>query len=327
MIREIAVPIALGLALFLCGLKIMEIALHKWAGAHMKKWMERFTETPFRGMLAGTISTAILQSSTAITVVMIGLVNARILTFPRTLGIILGTNIGTCVTTELVGLNITQWSLPLLFTSIPVVLLGAGGSFLLSSRSIAAGWSWLFHTLMYCGIAAAGFASILLGMDVMQSIVPALQSRGLFHWFLEHAKQSLIWGILAGALLTAIIQSSTATIAIAMGLASVQAISIELGIAIVLGANIGTCGTSLIASIGASKSGWFVAWSHVALNVFGVVVFYPLIPLLRDIAMLFGDSPSAQLAHAQTLFNIACSILALPICYMSFWHKSKIFRV
>mgnify|MGYP001417870215 CR=1 FL=1 len=326
MIREIAVPVTLGLALFLFGMKVMEIALHKWAGAQMKKWMERFTETPFRGMMAGTFSTAILQSSTAITLVVIGLVNARVLTFPRTLGIILGTNIGSCVTTELVGLNITEWALPLLTLFIPVSMIGAGGTIVMPSLARARYGASIFRTLQYGGIAISGFACILLGMEVMQSIVPSLQSRGLFTWFLEQSKQSLLWGILAGGLLTGIIQSSAATIAIAMGLASVQAISLDLGIAIVLGANIGTCLTSIIASIGASKAGQFVAWSHVALNVFGVILFYPLVPLLREAAMWMGDAPSSQIAHAQTIFNIACSVLALPICYLSFWHKSKIFR-
>lgn len=326
MIREIAVPIIVGLALFLFGMKIMEIALHKWAGAHMKKWMERFTETPFRGMVAGTVSTAILQSSSAITVVMIGLVNAKVLTFPRTLGIILGTNIGSCVTTELVGLNINEWALPLLAASVPVGIMGASASSLLPRLVHSKHWTKLLKIMKYGGLAASGFACILLGMEIMQSIVPSLQSRGLFTWFLEQSKRSLLWGILAGALLTAIIQSSAASIAIAMGLASVQAISVDLGIAIVLGSNIGTCVTSIIASLGASKAGQFVAWSHVALNICGVILFYPLVPFLREASMLFGDAPSTQLAHAQTIFNILCSILALPICYLSFWQKSKLFR-
>lgn len=323
MIREIAVPIALGLALFLFGMKIMEISLHSWAGIHLKRWMERFTKTPFRGMVTGTVSTAILQSSSAITVVMIGLVNAKVLTFPRTLGIILGTNIGSCVTTELLGLNIHQWALPLLLIALPVGLAGQ----LLSPTTSVKRWFALLRALKYIGFAATGFACILIGMEIMQSIVPSLQARGLFTWFLEQSKRSLFWGILAGALLTAIIQSSAASIAVTMGLASVQAISLDLGIAIVLGSNIGTCVTSLVASIGASKSGQFVAWSHVALNILGVILFYPLVPLLREAAVLFGDAPSTQLAHAQTIFNIVCSIFALPVCYLSFWQKSNLFRV
>src|SRR5690606_11227330 len=102
--------------------------------------------------------------------------------------------------------------------------------------------------------------------------------------------------------------------------------SIDLGVAIVLGSNIGTCGTSLIASLGASRAGQFVAWSHIALNVLGVMLFYPMLSMLSYTAGLFGDAPSTQLAHAQTIFNIVCSVFALPICYMKFWKHSKFFN-
>lgn len=302
----ILLPLAVGLAIFLFGMKVMELALQHWAGPLMKKMIETSTETPWRGLLTGTILTALVQSSSAITVITIGMVNAGLLTFPRTLGIILGTNIGTCMTTELIGMNLHRYALPLLVGSLSIWL--ASWLIRLPGKSGAA--------LRSLTLAVSGFSAVLLGMEVMQSIVPALQTRGLFTWFLEHSQKSLLWGIWAGTILTALIQSSTACIAIAMGLASSQAISLELGIAIVLGANIGTCVTALIASIGGSRSGRFVAWSHVLLNVGGAVLFYPLIPLLHAVTALLTESPSAQLAHAQTLYNIVCSLLALPICYM-----------
>lgn len=325
MIRELVIPLGTGLAVFLFGMKVMELALHFWAGSHLKSWMEKFTKTPFRGMMAGSVSTAMLQSSSALTVVVIGLVNAGILTFPRTLGIILGTNIGSTLTTELISLNITKWSVPLLLVSAPVWLIGLALTKVESKiRSNSSTW---LKVIRYSSLAVAGFACLLVGLEIMQSIVPALQSRGLFTWFLEQSKKSLLWGILAGAILTAIIQSSAATIAIAMSLAAVQAISLDLGIAIVLGANIGTCGTSLIASIGATRSGQFVAWAHIALNVAGVMLFYPLLPLLREASIFFGTTPSTQIAHAQTIFNIVCSVLALPVCYLAFWERSRLFKV
>jgi phosphate:Na+ symporter len=156
----------------------------------------------------------------------------------------------------------------------------------------------------------------MLGVEVMQTIVPELQSRGLFAWFVEQSQRSLLWGVLAGAAITALIHSSTAVIAMTMGLAAVQAVPVELGIAIVLGANVGTCATALIASIGGSRSGRFVAWAHITLNVGGALLFLPLLSLLHQASALLSDSPSGQIAHAQTLFNIACSLIALPLCYL-----------
>lgn len=308
---SIGLPLLIGIAIFLFGMKVMEFALHQWGGAYLKTTMQRFTKTPLHGLLTGTTVTAALQSSSAVTVVTIGMVNAGILTFPKTLGIILGTNIGTVVTTELIGLNITHIASPLLIYCIILWLV----SWLVPARSHAKLQRGL-HTIRCFIMAAAGFACILLGMEVMQSIVPALKERGLFSWFVDMSMQSLIWGIIAGTMLTAIIQSSSATIAIAMGLASAQAIAPELGIAIVLGANIGTCFTALLASIGGTRAGQFVAWSHVLLNFSGAILFYPLIPYLYIASAWLSDSPSSQLAHAQTIYNITCSLLALPLCYL-----------
>ncbi|MDP5273079.1 Na/Pi cotransporter family protein [Chengkuizengella axinellae] len=316
MINDILLPLFAGLCLFLFGMKIMELALHNWAGSHLKTILERFTRTPLRGMITGTALTAFLQSSSAITVITIGLVNARIMTFPRTLGIILGTNIGTCITTELIGLNINHLALPMLFVSFVIWMI-----------------TWFFHIdnnnriqrfvliFRYSALAVIGFSCVLLGVEVMQTMVPALQSRGMFTWFLEQSQQSLMWGVIAGTAITAIIQSSAAMVAITMSLMSLDSFTLELGIAIILGANIGTCVTSLIASIGGSKSGQFVAWSHVILNVGGAILFFPLLSPLATISASISATPSEQIAHAQTIYNVVASLIALPFCYLSFLKK------
>ncbi|MDF2726284.1 MAG: sodium:phosphate symporter [Paenibacillus sp.] len=337
MITQLLIPVLVGLGIFLTGMKIMELALHQWAGSFMTGLLERFTRTPLRGLLVGTGITAALQSSSAITVITIGLVNAGMMTFPRTLGIILGTNIGTCLTTELIGLNLSKLALPMLLicgfvwllTMLPLL---AGNDRQKSSRAshkpMQRGRSFartarMVHHIRSLSLAVCGFATVMLGVEVMQTIVPALQSRGLFGWFVEQAQRSLLWGIIAGAVLTAIIHSSAATIAMTMGLASIDAIPVELGIAIVLGANVGTCATALLAAIGGSKNGQFVAWSHIALNAGGALLFYPLLPLLHDASALMSARPSGQIAHAQTLFNVACSIIALPICYLPVLNKRQ----
>lgn len=309
MFTHILVPMAVGLAIFLFGMKAMEWALHSWAGRYLQTFLERFTRTPARGMLASTGITAVLQSSTAVTVITIGLVNAGVMSFPQTLGIILGSNIGTCITTELVGLNLNR-------LAIPLILLSAAVWFAALCLPEAKFTAVRLRPYRLLPIAVFGFACILLGMQVMQSIMPELQSRGMFGWFVIQAQKSLLWGILAGALLTAVIHSGAVVIAMAMSLASIQAISPELGIAIVIGANVGTCVTALIASIGGSRFGMYVAWSHIVLNVGGALLFYPFISQLEMFTRQFAETPGSQIAHAQTLFNLICSIIALPICYL-----------
>ena len=175
--------------------------------------------------------------------------------------------------------------------------------------------------LQFISLALAGFALVLWGIAVMQSIGPVLQKSGLFSWFLQHAATSALWGLAAGACLTALLHSSAAVIAMAMGVAASGALPPELGIAIVLGANIGTCVTAVIASIGGSPSGVLVAWSHVALNVGGALLFLPFIRPLQSLAAWIGGGPAAQIAHAQTIFNVVCSIVALPLCYLPIWSR------
>ncbi|NDI33735.1 Na/Pi cotransporter family protein [Chengkuizengella sediminis] len=314
MINDILLPLFAGLCLFLFGMKIMELALHNWAGSHLKNILERFTKTPLRGMVTGTALTAFLQSSSAITVITIGLVNARIMTFPRTLGIILGTNIGTCITTELIGLNISHLALPMLIICFIIWMF----SWFFQEQKEPTSFIRFVLILRYISLAIMGFSCVLLGVEIMQVMVPALQSRGMFTWFLEQSQQSLLWGIIAGMCITAIIQSSAAMVAITMSLITLDAFSLELGIAIIVGANIGTCVTSLIASVGGSKSGQFVALSHVILNVGGAILFFPLLSLLANISASISSTPSEQIAHAQTIYNVVSSLIALPFCYLSF---------
>jgi phosphate:Na+ symporter len=281
-----------------------------------------------RGLLAGTALTALLQSSTAITVIAIGLVNAGALSFPRTLGIILGTNIGTCLTTELLGLSSGGFAVPLLLASTAVWLTAASLAPaepeqppLQPHPRLAASPAqpdWL-RSVRFGALAVTGFALVMLGIEIMRTIGPALQSRGLFAWFVLHAQQSLLWGVLAGAAVTALVHSSSAVIAMAMGLAAGQSISVELGVAITIGANVGTCITAVIAGLGGTRTGRFVAWAHVLLNVGGAVLFYPFIHQLVQVADVIAGGAASQIARSQTIFNVISSLLALPLCYLSSW--------
>ncbi|KIL38288.1 sodium:phosphate symporter [Gordoniibacillus kamchatkensis] len=316
MLMTIILPVMAGLSIFLFGMKLMESALHAWAGPYLKRTLEMFTKTPLRGLIAGTALTAVLQSSTAVTVITIGLVNAGVLSFAGTLGVILGTNIGSCLSTELIGLGLGRTGVPM--------LLAASIVWLATWIPAADTRRWAL-SLRWASLAVAGFALVLLGVEMMQTIGGPLRERGLFAWFVSASQQSLLWGVLAGACVTALVHSSAATIALTMSLASVQAISVELGIAIVLGANIGTCVTALIASIGGSRAGRYVAWTHVLLNVGGAALFFPLIGLLFHLTTLLSADEAGQIARFQTVFNIICSLLALPLCYLNKW-KNLEFR-
>ncbi|MFE4711333.1 Na/Pi cotransporter family protein [Paenibacillus sp. NPDC056722] len=321
MIRDLLFPVIYGLVIFLAGMKLMEKSLSRLAGPLLKAGLNKATATPLKGMIASSLLSALLQSSTAVTVLTIGMVNAGLLTYARTLGIILGSNIGTSLTTELIGLQISSYSSPLLAVSLSLwgaaVIMGE----LSSNHPAASSLRRLSTPLQYISLAITGFSLVLWGIKVMQSIGPALQENGLYWWFLDHAATSALWGIVAGACLTALVHSSAAVIGMAIGVATSGALPTEVGIAIVLGANVGTCVTAVIASIGGSIAGTFVAWTNVALNVGGALLFLPLIGPLQSLSAWIGGGSGAQIAHAQTIFNIVCSALVLPLCYLQLWSR------
>jgi phosphate:Na+ symporter len=247
------------------------------------------------------------------------MVNAGLLTFPRTLGIILGTNIGTCITTELIGLNLNKLAVPLLMTSVGVWILTA---LLGEMRLIPAlrKLKWL-DSLRSSSVVLCGFALLLTGMTMMQGIGPAVQESGMFSWFLAKAGENLWWGLAAGAILTAAVHSSVAVIGIIMGFVSIGVMPVEIGIAVVLGANIGTCATALLACIGGSRAGQYVALSHVILNLGGALLFMPFIGELSDASSWMATSAAGQIARSQTIFNIISSLIALPFCYLPAFRK------
>lgn len=319
MIGSIIYYSLLGFSIFMSGMKLMELALFRLGGPTFLRLLERSTRTPLHGLILGTASSAFLQSSTAVTVLSIGFVNSKLLPFSRTLGIILGTNIGTCLTTELIGLDIHHLAKPLM-----ICALGMWGItvLLIEFRIIPVLYKWKgSEHIRSLSIVLFGFGTLLFGLTVMQKIGPVIQNTDMYTWFLAKAQTTLWWGILSGAILTAFIHSGAAVIGMIMGIAALGALPLDLSIAIVLGCNIGSCVTAIIASIGGTKGGRYVALSHLVLNIGGALLFFPFIDLLASIVMWSTTSISAAIAHAQTLFNIICSFIALPICYLK-WFKS-----
>lgn len=320
MVHDLILPVTLGLALFLFGMKLMEAALHAWAGPRLIKLLHTSTKTPWAGLLSSTFITAVLQSSTAMTVMTIGLVNAGLLSYARTLGIILGGNIGTCLTTELIALDISSYGLPLLTLSLLLWAAAVMGEEYSPGGYSSRGLHFL-RPLQYGSLALAGFSLIMIAIRWMQSIGPQLEAYGIIDHLLDHAGDSLLWGALAGAAVTALIHSSAAAIAMTMGLVSSGALPVPLGIAMVIGSNVGTCVTALIASIGGTKSGKFVALSHVILNLAGALLFLPFVSLLQTAVSWVTNDAAVQIAHSQTLFNVISSLLALPFCYLPLWSR------
>ncbi|WP_310550282.1 Na/Pi cotransporter family protein [Paenibacillus glufosinatiresistens] len=325
MLSALLFTVLYGLVIFLAGMKLMETALSRLSGPLLEAALRRATATPLTGMAVSALLTALLQSSTAVTVLAIGMVNAGLLTYGRTLGIVLGSNIGTCLTTELIGLQISRYAGPLLACSAALWAAGVTAAEISPFRPgrAAAMARRSGEPLQFIALAAGGFALVLWGIAVMQSIAPELKSSGLLDLLLERAAGGVLWGFAAGACLTALLHSSAAVIGMAMGVAAGGGLPPALGIALVLGANVGTCLTAVIAAIGGTRSGAFVAWAHVALNAGGALLFLPLTGALERASALLGGGPAAQLAHAQTIFNVACSLLALPLCYLPVWSRGE----
>jgi phosphate:Na+ symporter len=295
MFREIVVPFTLGLVLFLFGLSWMRSGLEELAREKLRDVLVRFTRTPVRGFFTGIITTAILQSSTAVTVLTIGFVGAGMMTFAQSVGIILGSNIGTTVTTQILALKIEDFAIPLLATG-------------------AALWMLPSEHFSRIGRTLAGFGMIFLGIEWMQQVAVPLNERGWIHALIETGGSPVWTGLLTGTVVTALIHSSSATIAMTMGFYASGAISLPFAIAVVFGSNIGTCITAVLAAMGANTASKQVALAHLTLNVAGALAFTPLIPWIADHAPGLSENPATQIAHIQTLFNVVCSMAVLPFC-------------
>ncbi|MGE8206196.1 Na/Pi symporter [Heyndrickxia sp. NPDC080065] len=278
---------------FLLGMTWLRIGLFNISGKAMELWLKKVTSTPLKGMIVGIIMTAILQSSSAVMVITVGLVAARVLTFPQTIGIILGTNIGTTFTLEFLSYDLSR-------LIVPFFVLGL---LLLLFRHVK---------IKSLGFIFTGFAIIVTAMRGFEWLATPLTELEFVQKILYLINDHIIYGFLFSILLTACIQSSTVMTGIAMSFLSAGIFPLETGIIIMLGANIGTCITGLLASIGAGEEARLTAFSHIWLNVVGAIIFIPLIPSIADICRNITTSLETQLAHASVIFNVVCSLSVLP---------------
>ncbi|MDQ6599708.1 Na/Pi cotransporter family protein [Bacillus salipaludis] len=279
--------------LFIFGMTIIRFGLFNLSAEKLRTWLIKLTRTPLKGMVTGTFITALLQSSSAVMVITIGLISARIMTFPQSIGIILGTNIGTTFKTELITFDIDAILAPLAILGAFLIILKNR-----KARSI--------------GMLLFGIASVFTAMKGFELLAHPLTSLSYINKYILLINDHIFLSLLTGTFITAIIQSSTAMTGIAMGFLTAGLLQLDAGIAIMLGANIGTCITAIIASIGGGKESRLAAYAHVWLNVFGVALFIPLIPYLTEHADLLASHKDVQLAHISVIFNVATSIIVLP---------------
>lgn len=281
------------ITVFIIGMTILRAGLFNLSGDQFKHLLERFTSSPFKAMLTSILVTAVLHSSSAVIVITIGLIAAGMLTFPKSIGIILGTNIGTTFTTEIITFNINQ-------SLIPMTILGA--------------ILMLFHNekLRNSGFILFGMSSVFIAIRGFEFLAIPLTKLDTVDNVLQMLNESHLLSVIFGAIITALIQSSTAMTGITMGFLSGGILNIDSGIAIMLGSNVGTCITGYLASIGSGHDSKLCAYAHIWLNVVGVTLFIPFIDWLAALAPLAADSADVQLAHSSLIFNVVSSLVVLP---------------
>lgn len=299
-----------GLSLFLFGMNVMGQALERRAGDRFRTLLEKFTNGKLRGILTGLGVTAVIQSSSAVTVMVVGFVNSGLMTLKQAINVIMGANVGTTVTAWVLSLSgidsgsvLVQLLKPSSFTPI-LALVGI-----------------IFY--MFCkngkkkdtGLILLGFATLMFGMETMTGSVSALGELPEFQKLFILFKNPVL-GVLAGAVLTAIIQSSSASVGILQALASTGQITYGAALPIIMGQNIGTCVTAVISSVGANKNAKRAAAVHLLFNVIGTAVCLTVFiiiksflvpPVLEEPASLFG------IAVSHSLFNVLCTVIMLPM--------------
>ncbi len=284
---EIILLIVAGLVLFLFAVNNLSETLKLTLGDRAKEWIVKFTSNTLSSLMVGTIATILLDSSSAVIIISIVFVNSKILTFKQAMGIVLGANIGTTISSQIIAMDIGKYS--------PVLLL-IGFLMLLLSKSDKIGN--IGKVVLYFGV-------LFFGLFTMENAVEPLRDETFFTEWMKRTENPLI-GSLIGAIVTLIIQSSSATVGMAIVLAKKGFLSVAGGTAIMLGAELGTCSDTLIATIKGSRAAIKTGLFHLSFNlisiIIGLILFYPFLSLVNTIS--FKASPEKTIANAHMLFNI-----------------------
>jgi phosphate:Na+ symporter len=286
-----------GLVLFLYGMEKMSEGMKKSAGSKMRGILEALTKNRVIAFFVGAFVTMVIQSSSATTVMLVSFVQAELMAFTQAMGVILGADIGTTVTAQLIAFKLTDYALLMIVIGFLIRALGKTDN------------------VKHMGEAIFGFGILFFGMKLMSDAMKPLRTYAEFINFMRGLENPLA-GLLIGAVFTALIQSSSAFTGIVIVLAQQQLITLEAGIPLIFGANIGTCITAGFASIGMSRDAKRVALAHVLFKIAGVLLFILWIPsfadLIRAMAVKFDSDTARQIANAHTIFNVSLGLIFLP---------------
>ncbi|MBQ6971647.1 MAG: Na/Pi cotransporter family protein [Synergistaceae bacterium] len=283
--------IAGGVALFLYGIKLLSSSLQNLAGNKLRQLLGELTKTPLRGIIVGIIVTVLIQSSAGTTVMTVSFVNTGLLSLKQALGLIMGANIGTTVTAQLIAFNIDMLALPLLF-------FGVFMSMIFSKKQLA-----------YLASGLIGLGLVFMGMQTMKTASHVIAQHKDLLLFLS---SNPVTGVFAGMILTALIQSSAATIGLTIAVASQGLITLDAAIPIILGDNIGTTLTAIVASLNTSRPAKQAALGHVLFNLIGTVIFLLALPVYRTVIIASSPDIGRQIANAHTIFNVLNTIIFFP---------------
>lgn len=285
-----------GLALFLYGMNMMSSGMEAAAGSKLSSILEKLTSNRFLGVIVGAVITALIQSSSATTVMVVGFVSSGMMTLNQAVWVIMGANIGTTITGQLVALDAGKIAPLIAFIGVAMIV------FMKKPK-----WHYL-------GSIFAGLGILFIGMDMMSNAMLPFQKSETFIQLLTSFSNPFL-GILAGAGFTAVIQSSSASVGILQALANGGLLSLSSAVFVLFGQNIGTCITAVLASIGTSRNAKRTTVIHLSFNMIGTVIFTILCiltPLTAMVEHMTPDSPAAQIANMHTLFNIVTTLLLLP---------------
>ncbi|MEW8964208.1 Na/Pi cotransporter family protein [Staphylococcus arlettae] len=299
-----------GLGIFLYGIKQMGDGLQASAGDRLRNILNKFTSNPIMGVIAGMVVTILIQSSSGTTVITIGLVTAGFMTMRQAIGVVMGANIGTTVTAFIIGIDIGEYALPIL-------ALGAFLIFFIHKRKAK-----------NIGMILFGFGALFYGLELMSGAVKPLAELDGFNEIMLNLSSNPILGVLAGTFLTVIIQSSSATIGILQGFYANDLISLHGALPVLLGDNIGTTITAVLAGLAGTLAAKRVALVHVLFNVIGAMVFLIILPLYQNIMevfqRVFSLNPEMVIAFAHGTFNVTNTLIQLPFVFVLAWIVTKV---
>lgn len=297
---SIAIGILGGLGLFLYGMQMMGAGLQKAAGKKLERIIEILTTNRFMGVLVGIIVTGIIQSSSATTVMIVGFVNAGIMNLSQATGVILGANIGTTVTGQIVSLSISE---------IAPVSIGIGMIIWMTTKK---------DTSKNLAEILIGLGILFIGMDFLSGALKPLREVESFKTMMLSLSENPVLGVLVGFGLTFIVQSSSASIGMLIALASLGALPLSAALPILYGDNIGTCTTALISSIGASRNAKRAAIIHLSFNVIGTLLFVLLLtkPITAIVTAIDPTDVARQIANAHTIFNLTNVVIQFPFAFI-----------